>query len=188
MANEIKKELIQKKLDLVVQKLMHLGAPENEDTLKEGGEAIGFFSRDFGIKEWDWPQGIGSGCGQWAANAASVTGVSVLFITMSLQTRSIRSPLWWTRSGLYPNGGSSGIPRRGQRLRTGRTCKRRIISAMRKKATKPGKTARKPAKKGQNRAAFRRSVTASGRVGRVPLPPPSATPRCPAPIYTQEVF
>ena len=38
---------------------MHLGAPENEDTLKEGGEAIGFFSRDFGIKEWDWPQGIG---------------------------------------------------------------------------------------------------------------------------------
>lgn len=27
MANEIKKELIQKKLDLVVQKLMHLGAP-----------------------------------------------------------------------------------------------------------------------------------------------------------------
>lgn len=59
MANEIKKELIQKKLDLVVQKLMHLGAPENEDTLKEGGEAIGFYSRDFGIKEWDWPQGIG---------------------------------------------------------------------------------------------------------------------------------
>ena len=59
MANEIKKELIQKKLDLVIQKLMHLGAPENEDTLKEGGEAIGFFSRDFGIKEWDWPQGIG---------------------------------------------------------------------------------------------------------------------------------
>ena len=53
MANEIKKELIQKKLDLVIQKLMHLGAPENEDTLKEGGEAIGFFSRDFGIKEWD---------------------------------------------------------------------------------------------------------------------------------------
>ena len=59
MANEIKKELIQKKLDLVIQKLMHLGAPENEDTLKEGGEAIGFFIRDFGIKEWDWPQGIG---------------------------------------------------------------------------------------------------------------------------------
>ncbi len=34
MANEIKKELIQKKLDLVVQKLMHLGAPENEDTFE----------------------------------------------------------------------------------------------------------------------------------------------------------
>ena len=83
---------------------------------------------------------IGSGCGQWAANAASVTGVSVLFITMSLQTRSIRSLLWWTRSDRFLNGGSSGIRRRGQRLRTGRTCKRRIISAMRKKATKPGKS------------------------------------------------
>lgn len=88
-------------------------------------------------------------CGQWTANAASVMVVSVRFIMMNLQTRSIRSPLWWTRSGLYPNGGSSGIRRHGQRLRTGRTCKRRIISAMRKKATKPGKTARKPAKKGQ---------------------------------------
>lgn len=53
-----KKELI-KKLDLVIDKLMNLDGPANENELKEGGEAIGFFKRDFGIREWDWPQGVG---------------------------------------------------------------------------------------------------------------------------------
>ena len=38
---------------------MNLGGPENEEELKDGGEAIGFFKRDFGIAEWDWPQGVG---------------------------------------------------------------------------------------------------------------------------------
>ena len=47
----IKKELIEQKLNLVVEKLMNLGGPENEDELKDGGEAIGFFKRDFGIAE-----------------------------------------------------------------------------------------------------------------------------------------
>ena len=55
----IKRELIEQKLNLVVEKLMNLGGPENEDELKDGGEAIGFFKRDFGIAEWDWPQGVG---------------------------------------------------------------------------------------------------------------------------------
>jgi unsaturated rhamnogalacturonyl hydrolase len=55
----IRKQTILNKLDLVVNKLMNLGGPENEDKLAEGGEAIGFFKRDFGIKEWDWPQGVG---------------------------------------------------------------------------------------------------------------------------------
>lgn len=55
----LNQEEIRKKLDLVIDKLMHLGGPENEDDLKEGGEAIGFFRRDFGISEWDWPQGVG---------------------------------------------------------------------------------------------------------------------------------
>lgn len=53
------KEEIKTKLDLVINKLMKLGAPENEENLEKGGEAIGFFARDFGIKEWDWPQGVG---------------------------------------------------------------------------------------------------------------------------------
>ena len=55
----IKRELIEQKLNLVVEKLMNLGGPENEAELKDGGEAIGFFKRDFGIAEWDWPQGVG---------------------------------------------------------------------------------------------------------------------------------
>lgn len=43
----------------MIQKLINLDNPENEDKLKEGGEAVGFFQRDFGITEWDWPQGVG---------------------------------------------------------------------------------------------------------------------------------
>ena len=50
---------LEKKLDLVIQKLMNLGGPEDEKELEAGGEKIGFFRRDFGIKEWDWPQGVG---------------------------------------------------------------------------------------------------------------------------------
>lgn len=51
---------IAEKLDLVIHKLLHLEGPDNEQELEEnGGEAIGFFKRDFGIREWDWPQGIG---------------------------------------------------------------------------------------------------------------------------------
>lgn len=56
---KINEKELREKLDLVIRKLMNLGAPENEDSLKEGGEAIGFFQRDFGIREWDWPQGVG---------------------------------------------------------------------------------------------------------------------------------
>ena len=55
----IDKNELRKKLDLVIDKLLNLGGPENEEELKSGGEAIGFFKRDFGIKEWDWPQGVG---------------------------------------------------------------------------------------------------------------------------------
>lgn len=54
-----RKEIIEK-LDLVIDKLLNLEGPENEKELEEnGGEAIGFFKRDFGIREWDWPQGVG---------------------------------------------------------------------------------------------------------------------------------
>lgn len=59
MKNINEKEL-REKLDLVIDKLLNLGGPQNEKELEEcGGEAIGFFKRDFGIREWDWPQGVG---------------------------------------------------------------------------------------------------------------------------------
>lgn len=51
---------IEETLNKVIDKLLNLEGPENEDDLaKNGGEAIGYFKRDFGIKEWDWPQGVG---------------------------------------------------------------------------------------------------------------------------------
>ena len=42
----IDKNELRKKLDLVIDKLLNLGGPENEEELKSGGEAIGFFKRD----------------------------------------------------------------------------------------------------------------------------------------------
>lgn len=52
-------EEIEAKLDLVIEKLIHLGDPENEGNLEDEGEEKGFYRRDFGIREWDWPQGVG---------------------------------------------------------------------------------------------------------------------------------
>lgn len=58
--NTINQEKITEKLNLVIDKLLNLDGPENEDELaKNGGESIGYFKRDFGIQEWDWPQGVG---------------------------------------------------------------------------------------------------------------------------------
>ncbi len=50
------------KLDKVVDKLMNLDNPSiGKDLLDQGDAAIakGVIARDFGIKEWDWPQGVG---------------------------------------------------------------------------------------------------------------------------------
>lgn len=57
---KINEKELREKLELCIEKLKNLGKPENEEELKGlGGESIGFFKRDFGIDEWDWPQGIG---------------------------------------------------------------------------------------------------------------------------------
>ena len=56
---DINQKELEAKLELVIDKLMNLGGPEDEQELAEGGEKIGFFKRDFGIHEWDWPQGVG---------------------------------------------------------------------------------------------------------------------------------
>lgn len=57
---KVNRLVIEEKLNLVIEKLLNLDGPENEEELAHnGGEAIGYFKRDFGIKEWDWPQGVG---------------------------------------------------------------------------------------------------------------------------------
>lgn len=56
------KKLINEKIDLVSEKLVHLGACDydlDKDLSREEILKYGKCSRDFGIEEWDWPQGVG---------------------------------------------------------------------------------------------------------------------------------
>lgn len=55
------KERINAKLNLVMDKLMNLDAPEISAAAAADPEQRrkGMYARDFGIREWDWPQGVG---------------------------------------------------------------------------------------------------------------------------------
>ena len=54
------KEIILDKLEKVVNKLKNLDNPKiDKDNLKKEDFAKGIIKRDFGIDEWDWPQGVG---------------------------------------------------------------------------------------------------------------------------------
>lgn len=56
-----KNELIMK-LNRITERLVNLERPSNENTLQQLGETAsrrGYFPRDFGMEEWDWPQGVG---------------------------------------------------------------------------------------------------------------------------------
>lgn len=58
----VNKDEIMEKLNLVTDKLLKLERPDNEAELQNLGEEAGkrgYFSRDFGMEEWDWPQGVG---------------------------------------------------------------------------------------------------------------------------------
>lgn len=58
----INKAEITGKLDKVTEKLLRLQRPDNEAELQNMGEDAerrGYFARDFGMDEWDWPQGVG---------------------------------------------------------------------------------------------------------------------------------
>lgn len=58
----MRKEELQGKIDLVMDKLIHLGGADYEkdkDISLEDAIASGNVARDFGIEEWDWPQGVG---------------------------------------------------------------------------------------------------------------------------------
>ena len=55
------KKLINQKLDLVMDKLMNLDTPDIKMDKAAAPEEMkkGLYARDFGIREWDWPQGVG---------------------------------------------------------------------------------------------------------------------------------
>ncbi len=57
----VKKELILEKINLVVDKLMNLGGADYDSDKNTSKEAhkTGLIARDFGIEEFDWPQGVG---------------------------------------------------------------------------------------------------------------------------------
>ena len=59
----IDKVQIEKSLDLVTNRLIHLQRPDNESEMlkkqMETNQIIGAFPRDFGMEPWDWPQGVG---------------------------------------------------------------------------------------------------------------------------------
>lgn len=54
-------DLLEKKLQLVIDKLLHFGGADYEMDRKTDAESqhLGLVARDFGFEEWDWPQGIG---------------------------------------------------------------------------------------------------------------------------------
>lgn len=57
----VDKKIINEKLDLVIAKLMNLDAPDDAMDKETSAETQikGMVARDFGIQEWDWPQGVG---------------------------------------------------------------------------------------------------------------------------------
>jgi len=59
MSHTFTRDTLLSSASLVADRLMKLIKPENEETLASKGETAGYFKRDFGMQEWDWPQGIG---------------------------------------------------------------------------------------------------------------------------------
>lgn len=58
----MRNDAILSKINVVVDKLINLGGADYESDKKQSLEEIiktGNCSRDFGIEEWDWPQGVG---------------------------------------------------------------------------------------------------------------------------------
>lgn len=58
---KVSNDVLLKKIELIVNKLMNLGGADYErDKHTSGNETeMGKIARDFGIEEWDWPQGVG---------------------------------------------------------------------------------------------------------------------------------
>jgi unsaturated rhamnogalacturonyl hydrolase len=57
---KVTNDILLKKINLLVEKLMNLGVPTCETDINDkAGLSKGLIPRDFGIQEWDWPQGVG---------------------------------------------------------------------------------------------------------------------------------
>jgi unsaturated rhamnogalacturonyl hydrolase len=54
-------QILLEKINLIVGKLMNLGGADydSDKTTSESDVKTGLIARDFGIEEWDWPQGVG---------------------------------------------------------------------------------------------------------------------------------
>ena len=54
-------EMLLEKIHLVAEKLMNLGGcdAEKDKSTDAASHKTGMIQRDFGIEEWDWPQGVG---------------------------------------------------------------------------------------------------------------------------------
>jgi len=59
--NDMTNKVLLPKIHLVMDKLMNLGGADYENDRSVGKEEAsrGIIARDFGIEEWDWPQGVG---------------------------------------------------------------------------------------------------------------------------------
>lgn len=57
------RKVLEEKSALIVERLKNLQRPADEDkiaaSMPDGGKSTGLFRRDFGIEQWDWPQGVG---------------------------------------------------------------------------------------------------------------------------------
>lgn len=58
---KVSEEVLLQKIHLVVERLMNLGGADydSDKNSKKEDTASGKIARDFGIEEWDWPQGVG---------------------------------------------------------------------------------------------------------------------------------
>ncbi|NLM13358.1 MAG: glycoside hydrolase family 105 protein [Epulopiscium sp.] len=61
MKMKVSNDVLLKKIDLVVNKLMNLGGADYDSDKNASADETksGKIARDFGIEEWDWPQGVG---------------------------------------------------------------------------------------------------------------------------------
>jgi len=57
----MEKKIITDAIDRVVYRLLHLGGADYDadKTASRDATKTGVIARDFGIEEWDWPQGVG---------------------------------------------------------------------------------------------------------------------------------